>query len=288
MAKTYGIVGTKGGNGKSTTSANLGGALADMGLKTLLIDCDPQKSLSQWYRLTEKAQFGVTQLFRSASTSGCISKTDIPLLDIIVNDDTGKDSMIDAFMRESLYHFHNLKVAIEALGTQYDYVIIDTRGSKGLTQEAVMIASDVIVSPVQPNALDSKEFMAGTWQLYKQMIPKPGRPNLTGRATPPLLRVLINMADHTKLSGQIIQALRKRFDEEADYFASVLGTQIPDISAYAAAAAARLPVHRYETSRSGPTLSALQIMTKLVHELEPKLSDLRPTWQKKPTAVKEA
>ena len=46
MSKTYGIVSTKGGVGKTTVAANLGGILADMNQRVLLIDADFQQSLS--------------------------------------------------------------------------------------------------------------------------------------------------------------------------------------------------------------------------------------------------
>lgn len=280
MAKTYGINCTKGGVGKSTTAANLGGIVADMGKKVLLIDCDPQQSLSRWYPIVEKASFGLTRLFKNASAEGCISKTVIEGLDIVLNDDPSKDPAIANFIRESVFNNFHLKNAIEELGDQYDYVFIDTQGAKGIIQESVLFASDIVLSPVQPNGLDAKEFIYGTLESYKVLIPKPGFPNITGRAAPPPLRVLINMADRTQMTENVVKQLRKRFDTEADHLISVLNTQIPDLTAYKEAAAARTPVHRYERSREGPTLSALQIMTKLVHELEPKLIDLSPSWKK--------
>ena len=278
-AKTYGVFSTKGGAGKSTSSANVGGILADMGQRTLLIDCDGQQSLSRWYTITERAEHGLTQMVRSANPAGCISKTNIKNLDIVLNDDPHKDSIVAQFIRESFYHALHIKNAVDAVADQYDYVIIDTQGAKGILQEAVLFASDVVLSPVQPNGLDAKEFITNTLQAYKVLIPKQGMPSLTGRPPAPL-RVLINMADRTVMTQQISASLRKQFDQEAGHLVSVLDCQIPDLSAYKEAAAARTPVHRYEKSRSGPTLSALHIMKKLVHELEPRLIDHSPVWSK--------
>ena len=45
------VVSTKGGVGKTTLTANLGGLLAALGLRVLAIDADKQASLSKYYRL---------------------------------------------------------------------------------------------------------------------------------------------------------------------------------------------------------------------------------------------
>ncbi len=49
MAKTYGVISTKGGVGKTTVAANLGGILTDMNQRVLIIDADFQQSLSNFY-----------------------------------------------------------------------------------------------------------------------------------------------------------------------------------------------------------------------------------------------
>ena len=66
-AKTFGVICTKGGVGKTTVSANMGAILADMGQRVLLVDADPQQSLSRVYPIEVKAAFGLTQLYRNAT-----------------------------------------------------------------------------------------------------------------------------------------------------------------------------------------------------------------------------
>ncbi len=62
MAKKYAVVSTKGGVGKTTLTANLGGILADMGQKVLVIDADHQQSLSSYFKLSHKAESGLHKL----------------------------------------------------------------------------------------------------------------------------------------------------------------------------------------------------------------------------------
>ena len=51
----FGVVATKGGVGKTTVAANLGGLLADIGYRVLLIDADVQPSLSRYFALAHDA-----------------------------------------------------------------------------------------------------------------------------------------------------------------------------------------------------------------------------------------
>lgn len=60
--KTYGIICTKGGVGKTTNCANLGAILADMDQRVLLIDADPQQSLTRYFPLDVEAGNGLIQI----------------------------------------------------------------------------------------------------------------------------------------------------------------------------------------------------------------------------------
>ena len=75
----FGVVATKGGVGKTTIAANLGGLLADIGYRFLLVDADVQPSLSRYYALASEAEHGLTHMVMSgALTQDCISQIELP------------------------------------------------------------------------------------------------------------------------------------------------------------------------------------------------------------------
>src|SRR3546814_19732667 len=59
------IISTKGGVGKTTTAANLGGFVADAGLRVLLLDFDIQPTLSSYYELAHRAAGGTYEIGRA-------------------------------------------------------------------------------------------------------------------------------------------------------------------------------------------------------------------------------
>ena len=81
------ICSTKGGVGKTTLTANLGGFLTDAGQRVLLVDADIQPTLSSYFPLSSQAEGGLHQLITTGQIHGTISKTGIPGLDIVVSDD---------------------------------------------------------------------------------------------------------------------------------------------------------------------------------------------------------
>lgn len=277
-AKTYGVICTKGGVGKTTVTAFTGAILADMGQRVLLVDADPQQSLSRFYPIKAQAPFGLTQLYRNANPEGCISKTTISNLDIVINDDSGGDNgAITNFLRESFTHIQYLHAALQNLSDLYDYILIDTQGAKGIIQESVIFAADILLSPVKPQILDSREFIHGTVDLINKFKPKPGFTSMTGRALPPV-KVLINMWDRTVNADQVSRYLRSEFDRQIDGYITVLNTIIPQLKIYAEAAGKREPVHRHEQARA-TTTPALITMMELIFELEPKLLGTEPSWE---------
>lgn len=83
------VVCSKGGVGKTTSAANLGGLLADAGFRVLLIDLDSQPTLSSYYELSQPAPGGVYELLATdlVDLDQIISRTSIPNLDIVVSND---------------------------------------------------------------------------------------------------------------------------------------------------------------------------------------------------------
>jgi chromosome partitioning related protein ParA len=274
-SKIYAIICTKGGVGKTTITANLGAILADMNQRVLLVDADPQQTLSRVYPIEYQAPFGLYQVYRATSTKDCISKTSIPNLDIVLGDDPNGERTT-AFLRESLVHFQHLYVALQSL--DYDYILIDTQGAKGVIQESVICAADVLVSPIKPQVLDTREFIHGTVELVNKFKPRPGFMSVTGRPLPPI-RVLFNMWDRTSTASNIISEMRSKFSQEVDDQVTVLNTVVSQLKPYSEASGLGIPVHRYEIGRSGPTKSAFFTMLDLICELEPKLLGLKPQWK---------
>lgn len=246
-----------------------------MGQRVLLVDADPQQSLSRVYPLDQQAEYGLIQVYRSANPTGCISKTTIPNLDIILNDDPHGEH-ITAFLRESYVNFQHLYVALQTL--DYDYILIDTQGAKGIIQESVICAADILISPIKPQILDSREFIHGTIELVNKFKPRAGFVSVTGRPLPPI-RVLFNMWDRTGTASNVTAELRSMFDQAVDDQVTVLNTSIPLLKPYSEANGRGIPVHRYEVARSGPTKSAFYTMLQLIEELEPKLMGIRPQWK---------
>lgn len=277
MAKTYGVVSTKGGVGKTSFSAQFGGILADMGQRVLLVDADFQQSLSSYYRIRQRSPDGLSKLITSANPDGCISQTAIDRLDIVISDDPGQ-KLLD-WLRESINHSFHLPAALKRLGDRYDYVIIDSQGARGILQQSIILASDELISPIVPEFLDSQEFIRGTVAMLKSLepadgigIPMPNIPSLTG---------LIYKQDRTSDSQIIANVLRKRFYSASDGKIRILSAYIPQMSAYKKAAARNLPVHRVETRRrsDSPTPSAYESYLAVVHELLPHLADVTPSWK---------
>ncbi|MCF6256208.1 MAG: ParA family protein [Gammaproteobacteria bacterium] len=276
MAKIYGVVSTKGGVGKTSFSAQFGGILADMGQRVLLVDADFQQSLSRYYIVDNPAKHGLRKLVTSADSVDCISKTHINNLDIVLSDDPTQKLL--EWLRESINHSFYLTAGLKKINDDYDYIIIDSQGARGIFQESIIMSCNELISPIVPEFLDSQEFMRGTVEMLKSLepadgigIPMPNIPTLTG---------LIYKQDRTVDAQTIAGALRKKFYSASDGKIRILSAYIPMMASYKQASARRLPVHRVEVRRrsNSPTPSAYDSYLAVVHELLPHLSDVEPTW----------
>lgn len=156
--KVTAIVNQKGGVGKTTTTLNLGYALAQMGSKVLLIDFDPQGSLtvSLGYKADNKP--GIQTIMADAIEEREIEKDCI----IEVNENLHlipanlqlagiEMTLVNVMCKEQI-----LKSALEYIKGAYDYILIDCSPSLGTLTINALAACDSIIIPVTPEFLSAK------------------------------------------------------------------------------------------------------------------------------------
>lgn len=263
------IVSTKGGVGKTTTAANLGGLVADAGLRVLLLDLDVQPTLSSYFALSERAPAGCYELlaYNECRRSQLISKTAIEGLDLVLsNDAQGQLNTLLLHAPDGRLRLRNL---LPLFRPHYDLLLIDTQGARSVLLEMAILASDLLLSPVTPEILAARELRRGTLQLLKDLTPY----RHLGIEPPPM-RLLINRVHPVSSNARAVQvALREVLAGEPGV--SVLDTCVPAIEAYPRAATAALPVHRLEyrrpSGRQAP--AALDTMRALACELYPQWRD---------------
>lgn len=204
MAKVLGIINTKGGVGKSTTSINLGAYMAALGKRVLLVDLDPQANLSAGLGVKlEKDHYSIYHVLVSDIEPGAlIKKTSIFNLDILPSSEGLAGANVE------LVNFKNrefqLKKALSKVKDSYDFVLIDCLPSIGILNVNALAASDYILIPVQAEYFA----MAGLDQLIHVI-------NLVKRYLNPDLKILgavLTLFDkRNQLDRSVLNQVHKSF-----------------------------------------------------------------------------
>ncbi|KTC48720.1 cobyrinic acid a,c-diamide synthase [Pseudomonas syringae pv. actinidiae ICMP 19497] len=263
------LVSTKGGVGKSTKAANIGGFCADSGLKVLLIDLDPvQPSLSSYYPIAQEASGGIFELIAQNLTDPerIISKTSIPNLSLILSNDPN-NQLINLLLQAPDGRLR-LAHLLKAFKNQFDLILIDTQGARSVMLEMVVLASDLALSPVPPNMLSAREFSRGTLQMLDGLRPY----SRLGLPIPPI-KVVVNGLDQTVDARDIHDAIRRTFSGNAEI--EVLKTTVPASVIFRQGSTAGMSAHRIEykqpSNRRAP--SALKVIRDLAIEIFPQWTD---------------
>jgi chromosome partitioning protein len=149
MTRTISIANQKGGVGKTTTTVNLGVALADMHRKTLVVDMDPQGALSaglgqDGYKLDETIY---NALMDPDFPIGRIVHPVKAYLDLVpanIELASAEMELIAEIRREFI-----LRRVLEPLKDWYDFILIDCPPSLGMLTTNALCASDELVIPMQ-------------------------------------------------------------------------------------------------------------------------------------------
>lgn len=160
-SKVIAIVNQKGGVAKTVTALNLGYALSEMGKKVLLIDFDPQSSLTVCfgYDNTDIINTTIYNLMALAIEEKSLPKKEEYILsagnvDIIpcnIELSAIEIALVNVMSRELV-----LKSIVDEVKEEYDYVIIDCSPSLGMLTINALAACDSVIIPVTPQYLSAK------------------------------------------------------------------------------------------------------------------------------------
>jgi len=246
LAKVIAFANQKGGVAKTTTTLNLGVALAEKGHNVLLIDLDPQGNLTMSQGLNpdeiERSMFDV--LVHKIPIQDVIEQREVALAVSSIDLAGAELSLSSMIGRERA-----LEKALAPIREDYDFILIDTPPSLGLLTINALVAADGVIVPVQCEYLS----LRGLVQLENTltMIRENLNPNIA------IIGILATMFDKRLLhSKEAVEILKENFGD------LVLNTKIRKTVRYAEA-----PVKGESVLKYDPTSEAAEMYRDLAKEV---------------------
>lgn len=238
MTQIISIANQKGGVGKTTTSVNLSAALAKIGKKVLLVDCDSQANATTGMGIDKPSlEYSLYQgLIGEVGIDDIVCSTMLPKLMMIpANIDLigFEIEMVPVKQREK-----KLKDLLEQIKERYDYIIIDCPPALSLLTLNAFTASDSVLIPLQSEfyALEGLGQLLDTIKRVKSSF----NPGLKIKG------ILLTMYDkRTNLAQHVVEDAQKYFKD------MVFKTKIPRNVKLGEAPSYGLPVILYDKHSQG-------------------------------------
>lgn len=237
-ATVIAVTNQKGGVGKTTTAINTAYYLAKNGKRTLLIDFDPQGNATSGLGVDKnKLQHTILNVVQHGEPIGSATvKTKHKNLYLVPATPHLANAEVELAKAEK--RFSRLKMSLQMIGSEYDFIIIDSPPALSLLTVNGLIAANYVLLPVQA------EFYAleGLGQLLEtmQLVRKGMNPTLE------LAGVVVTMMDsRTTLANQVKDEVKRHFPGK------VFDTTIPRNIRLAEAPSHGLPVGAYDRWSKG-------------------------------------
>lgn len=233
MAKIIAIVNHKGGVGKTTTTVNLGAALALQGKRVLLVDMDSQQNLTTSLMREED----VTESIYDSLMKGSA----LPVVRIAERLDLCPSELAlaaaELHLQARIGRERLLKKLLDVVKNSYDFIMIDCPPSLGLfTLNALVAATDVFL-PLTGETLPLRGILMLEETLNDVIQNANSDLQISG--------VVIQRFNNRKLNNEVIEAIRIKFG------ATVFNTKIRECIALAEAPATHCSIFDYDNKSNG-------------------------------------
>lgn len=238
MAKVIAVANQKGGVGKTTTSINLSACVAYRGKKVLLIDLDPQGNAT--------TGLGVDK-----------TTTELSTYDALINEESLKNIIIDTCQENlslspssislagaevelvSLFSRENkLKIAVDEIKDEYDYVFIDCPPALGLLTLNALTAADTVLVPIQCEffALEGLSQLMDTVKKVQKFLNR-------GLVVEGVVMTMFDV--RTNLSVEVVEEVRKHFGDKVYQSIIPRNVKLSEAPSYG------LPIIKYDLRSKG-------------------------------------